>query len=184
MINRHLIWPLSIRYGFFCGISQIILLVTILSTGGSIYHPALALGWIITYVYIHRFIKTLRENEGEGYISFRHAYFCGLSLSFFAFLLYGLVLYLLGTLVFPEILADARRELLRNAEVMEQVFSSNSFFKADDLYQAYENITLGQFSYSEALSKFLGALFLSLIAALILRRKQPPVQHDQSNPLA
>lgn len=184
MINRHLIWPLSIRYGFFCGISQIVLLVTVLSTGGSIYHPALALGWILTYVYLHRFIKSLRESEGEGYITFRHAYFCGLTLSFFAFLLYGLVLYLLGTLVFPEILTDARSELLRNAEAMERIFSSNSFFKADDLYEAYENITLGQFAYSESLSKFLGALFLSLVAALILRRKQPPVQHDQSNPLA
>ncbi|MFM7177536.1 MAG: DUF4199 domain-containing protein [Bacteroidota bacterium] len=184
MINRHLIWPISIRYGFFCGISQIILLATILASGGSIYHPALALGWIITYVYIHRFIKSLRENEGEGYISFRHAYFCGLTLSFFAFLLYGLVLYLLGTLVFPEILTDARNELLRNAEAMERIFSSSSFFKADDLYEAYENITLGQFAYSESLSKFLGALFLSLVAALILRRKQPPIQHDQSNQLA
>ena len=96
------------------------LLVTVLSTGGSIYHPALALGWIITYVYLHRFIKSLRESEGEGYITFRHAYFCGLTLSFFAFLLYGLVLYLLGTLVFPEILTDARSELLRNAEAMER----------------------------------------------------------------
>ena len=184
MINRHLIWPLSIRYGFFCGISQIALLVTILSGGGSIYHPAMALGWIITYVFLHRFIKSLRENEGEGYISFRHAYFGGMALSFFAFLLYGLVLFLLGAFAFPEILTAARTELLRNAEAMEQIFSSNRFFKADDLYEAYENITLGQFAYSESLSKFLGALFLSLVAALILRRKQPPVQNDPSNPFA
>ncbi|MFM2190254.1 MAG: hypothetical protein RL491_640 [Bacteroidota bacterium] len=184
MLNRNVIWPLSIRYGFFCGISQIALLVTILSGGGSIYHPAMALGWIITYVYLHRFIKSLRENEGEGYISFRHAYFGGMALSFFAFLLYGLVLFLLGAFAFTEILTAARTELLRNAEAMEQIFSSNRFFKADDLYEAYENITLGQFAYSESLSKFLGALFLSLVAALILRRKQPPVQNDPSNPFA
>ncbi|MFZ9942161.1 MAG: DUF4199 domain-containing protein [Bacteroidia bacterium] len=181
MLNRHVIWPLAMRHGFFCGISNLALLLTVLSAGGSIYNPAMAIGWLITYLFLHRFMKYLRENEGEGFLTFKHAFFAGFAMSFFAFVLYGMALFLIGAFVFPGLLTDARNELLRNAEALEGILPVSN---VDDMYEAYERISLGQLAYTESLSKFLGGLFLSLVAALILRKKQPPFHNDQPNSVA
>lgn len=170
MVNRHTIVPVALRFGFFCGIAHSVLIVTMLSSGSSLYHPAMVFSFVITVIFIQRCIKSIRENEGEGFITFKHAFASGVFMCFFAFVLLGLVEYILGATMFPNMLEASKNEMLRNIQSADFLMSESQI---DQSYDNFEKLTLGGLAMNDAGSKFFWGIFLSLVLALILRRKQP-----------
>jgi hypothetical protein len=170
MVNRQSILPVALRFGFFCGTAHAVLIVAILSSGSSLYHPATIFAFVITFIFILRCVRSIRENEGEGFISFKHAMVSGAFMCFFAFLLLGLVEYILGATLFPNMLEMSKNEMLRNIEAAEFIMSESQI---ERYYDDIEKLTLAGLTMNDAASKFFWGLLLSLILALSLRRKRP-----------
>lgn len=177
MLNRQVIAPIALRFGFFCGVCHSIMTIAVIYFGGTLYDPAMFFGVVLTIAFTMRCIKSIRENEGEGFITFKHAFFTGVALSFFAFLLYGLVVYLLGALVFTDMLSHAINEMLRSVEMLDGILNES---QRDTLLDGYEKLTLGELAFNDASSKFFWGIFISLILALILKKKPPvqPISHE------
>ncbi|MFM7078693.1 MAG: DUF4199 domain-containing protein [Bacteroidota bacterium] len=141
-----------------------------LSSGSSLYHPAMVFSFVISFIFIRRCIKSIRENEGEGFIKFKHAFASGAFMCFFAFLLLGLIEYILGATVFPNMLEVSKNEMLRNIQTAEFMMSESQI---EQSYDNFEKLTLGGLAMNDAGSKFFWGILLSLILALIFRRKRP-----------
>ncbi len=170
MINRQTILPIALRFGFFCGVGHAALVTFALAFGFNLYSPVMFFQFVISVIFIQRCIRSIRENEGEGFISFKHAFVSGLMVCFFAFSLLGLVEYIVGAAVFPDMLTDSKNDMLQNLQAMEQFLSESQL---EESYKNFEELTLGGLVANDAISKFFWGILLSLILAFIHRRKQP-----------
>ena len=161
----------AILYGAYYGMSAFVFSVLLSYTLGNPLGLVSWLGVWIPVMFICIAIKHQRDFLQEGYIDYWEAFRTGLSTIFFGGILFGMLLYLFGTVVQPHLLADYKTDMLNETENMRTINLFNEKL-IDDIAEGIEKTTLGSAITGDYFNKTLGAALVSLIAASIYKRKK------------
>lgn len=168
----------AIHYGAYYGLSAFIFSALLSYTLGNPLGLVSWLGVWIPVLFICLAMKHQRDNVSEGYIDYWEAFRTGLSTIFFGGILFGMLLYLFGTVVQPNLLADYKTDMLNETENMRNLKFFNEAL-VDSIVDGIEKTTLGSAITGDYFNKTLGAALVSLVAAAIYKRnKNINTTHD------
>ena len=114
-------------------------------------------------------MKAVRDIEPGGPFPYWRAFRTGLLTAFFSSTLYCLLFYLFSMLV-PEILNVYMQQVEAGMDAAKSFLSDELM---DKMMEELEKTTLRDIAFNEFFRKMVGGLFVSLIAAAALYRKNP-----------
>jgi len=165
----------TLHYGTLSGLAGFTLFV-VLHLAGS--NPLGRLSWWgawIPVLFICLATRRIRNDVFGGTITYWQAYKAGVLTAFFGALLFALLAYVFGKLVFPDLLEIHRGEMLEDMEASRMIFSQ-------DMYeQGVENIrklTMALVAYNDFTMKMLGGITVSFITAAVYRNPPLPSAHE------
>jgi hypothetical protein len=114
-------------------------------------------------------MKAVRDVEPGGPFTFGKALKTGLITAFYSATLYSLLFYLFGMMV-PDVINAYMKQVEEGMSAAKGFMSEELM---DKMYEEMEKTTLPDIAFSEFFRKMVGGLFVSLVAAAALYRKNP-----------
>lgn len=182
------LYKIPINYGTIAGLLYFILFIAIYYAGGNPLGKYSYFGAWIPIVFIYLGIKNHRDKELGGFINFVKALGAGMFITFAFASLFNMLVYSFGTFVAPNLVDRQMSEFVEQLDEMQKsidqmkAMGNESFVQslqllydkaADELEKHPESFTLGSFTWNDFQTKLAGGFFVSLIMALILKRKEP-----------
>jgi hypothetical protein len=125
----------------------------------------------IPVVFIAWSTRRVRERALGGAITYWSAFKAGVLTAFFGSLLFALLVYVCGRLVFPGLLERHKAALLEDMEAARLFFSDDFYEKG---VESIEQLTLAAAAYNDFTLKMLGGTAVSFITAAFFRTTRPP----------
>jgi len=167
-VNRGNQTKVALHYGVMSGLTSILVFVLIYFSGNSPLGQSSWLGVWVPVVFIPLAIKFHRNKNLEGYITFGQGFFTGIKTTFFAALLFSLLVYLFGAVIDGNLLESYKEEAMVGMEEVRPYFSENMI---DAALENLDKMTMSSVAFNEFLTKMLGGAIISLIAAAAYRKK-------------
>lgn len=179
---------IPLNYATIAGLVYFIIFLTIYYSGANPLGKYSYFGIWIPVVVIYFGIKHHRDKELNGYIDYIKALGTGMFISFVSISLFSILVYSFGTFVAPDVLDRQMAEVMEGLNEMQNSINqmkdmgSNSLAEslqtlydkaAEELEKHPENFTLSSFIWGDFQAKLYGGFFVSLIIALILKKKEP-----------
>ncbi len=161
----------ALNYGAYYGLSAFVFAAV---ASYSLGNPLGLVSWLgvwIPILFICLAMKHQRDSVLGGYIDYWDAYRTGLFTVFFGGILFGMLLYLFGTVIKPSLLADYKTDMLNETENMRNIKFFNEAL-VDSIVDGIEKTTLGSAIMGDYFNKTLGAALVSLIAASVYKRNK------------
>lgn len=161
----------ALKYGAYYGMASFAFAVILTQLVGNPLGPASWFGVWIPILFIAIAIKAHRQSY-LGYISFGEAFRTGFYTIVCGGVLYGLLVYMYGTLVVPEMIDNYKASSLADIEQVGgmQLIGDTWLEKMAD---SIDKTTLGNALTGDYFNKIIGAAITSLIMAAIYKRKLP-----------
>ena len=166
----------ALNYGSIGGIVTFLFLMILFALGINPLGPA---SWVCSWVPIVFIVKATinyRDHENGGMITYLQGIQLGFMTEFFGALILSLLLYIVGTLLSPELFSDYIADSLAKIQredvrkMTEELIGEATYEKS---IEALQNLTFSAFLYSEFLWKTFGGLLVSLFTAAIFKHKAP-----------
>jgi hypothetical protein len=169
-MNRNPVIFNSLHYGTICGLVVFALYLLIYFTGYSAFGPLSFITALVPVFFLRSAIRHVRNEHGEGYITFGKAFSTGLYTSFFYALLFGMSFYLMAVFIAPGLLNEYKKIAEESIEQSAWLFSETMMEVARE---NNDRLGMTDLVYGEAFRKFIWAVLLSLIFALAMKRALP-----------
>jgi len=171
----------SMQFGAYSGLSKFVLFLLLYFMHVSPLGNWSSLGYILAILFIVLGTRFHRDQDLESYMTFGRGVGIGFSISTCSSILYALMVYIFGMLVDASILDVYKKESLKALDEASKMFQSEAMqSKMGEVVQQIENITMVDIAQSVFMNGILGGLFAALIVSLILRRKRPFFDDNQS----
>ena len=165
----------ALNIGAFYGISSFAFFLFLYSKGLAPGSSSSWLGAWIPILFSVWGIRTYRDHECGGTISYWHAFRAGFLTIACGALLFGLLFYLYGIIGSTDLLDNYKQEMLKEVEQTESAMKSLLGDKIyDTMVDNVNKTTLASVAVSDFFNKCLSGFFLSLIVAAFLKRNPPP----------
>ncbi|HET6244845.1 MAG: DUF4199 domain-containing protein [Bacteroidetes bacterium] len=171
-----------LNYGSIAGVVAFSIFLIIYMLG---YNPLGSYSWVgawVPIVFIILGIKKHRDQNLEGFITYGQAFGMGFMITFIFASLFGLLVYIFGTVVDPGIVEMTRSESLeamqQASDQMPQIFSEELY---DKMIEQLEAITISSLSFSEFTNKLFWGIIISLLAAAFLKHSKSPFEEDSND---
>lgn len=137
-------------------------------------------GFWIPVVFIRMGILHYRKEAGEGFVGYGRALLVGMATGIFSSILYGLLVFIFGTLVDPLILDNFKEETLKGIEEgMKYMQGGQLAGMMEKAILEIEKMGMEDISLSVFYNGSLYGFFISLIAAGILKKSKPFFESTQ-----
>jgi hypothetical protein len=170
LMNDNYFVKTSLHYGALSGIGSFLFYLLLYFAGQNLFGPVTMLGIWIPVLFIVFAIRFYRNGYLGGYITFGRAFLLGVTTSLFGAALFGLSFYLFGIIYDPGLVESYKLMAEDSLEQGKALLSDSMYEKAMD---SIELVTMGSLAFSEAFNKVLGGALISLVVALIMKRKSP-----------
>lgn len=138
-------------------------------------HPFSAvrgLGIVIPSIFMYRYIKQFKIEEGEGFITFGRAFQVGVMFTFIYASLTAMLIFLFGSLVDGSFVDFANTHDLRVLELTKEAGES-VFVNLDEQMELIKQRDLGSFALMDFWKKTSSGFIIALIVAAVLKQKPP-----------
>lgn len=187
---------IPLKYALIASLVYFVLFLVIYYAGENPMGLYSFFGIWIPVVAIFMGIKHYRDRELNGYISFIQGLGTGMFMAFALSLVFNLLCYGFGSIIGTDIIdrqmtetikwlddlqvqIDNQKKLVTTSPDEIKVLQDYYDQAAEQLEKHPENFTLGAFIWKDFQSKLYGGFFVSLIIALILKRKEPIFSNQQ-----
>ncbi|MBL7926180.1 MAG: DUF4199 domain-containing protein [Bacteroidia bacterium] len=167
----HNYFQTSLRFGAYYGVAAFAFAVIITAMVGNPLGPASWFGVWIPILFIARSILMHRKIH-DGFISFGEAFRTGFYTIVCGGVLYGLMVYMYGSLVVPQMLDNYKSSSIADVEQIAtmQIISESWLEKMVD---SINQTSLGNALMGDYFNKIIGGAIVSLIMAAIYKRNIP-----------
>ncbi|MEQ9188681.1 MAG: DUF4199 domain-containing protein [Cryomorphaceae bacterium] len=131
-----------------------------------------AFGVVIPSIFMFRYIKQFKIEEGEGFITFGRAFQVGVMFTFIYASLTAMLIFLFGSLVDGSFVDFANTHDLRVLELTKEAGES-VFVNLDEQMELIEQRDLGSFALMDFWKKTSSGFIIALIVAAVLKQKPP-----------
>lgn len=162
---------IALNYGALSGLSCFGMFLLLYFLGFNPLGSISIVGIWIPVVFICLSTKTYRENELEGFMSYKQGIKIGFFTALSGGLLFAFLIYIFGRIIDENLVENYKKEFIVQLEATKSFFSDKMY----DMYMTSINEqTMSKLAFSEFISKAIGGLIVSLITAAIFK-KQPPI---------
>ena len=176
-------WQLALNFGAYYGLSAFAVFILMQATGSNPFGFLLIfLSGLLMIVWLSMVIKTLRDKHLGGFISYKDAFLTSLLTLLLASALYGILLYIDGIVIYPNLLDEYKIFMQSQTEQLTTMKAFESL--AEQMEEEIDKTTLSQFAMSEFTSKSFWGTILCLILSAIFKRNKTEsflVDNEQQN---
>lgn len=138
------------------------------------FGPVKFLGVVIPAVFMYLAVRRFREQETEGFITFRQAFAIGSIFVMVYSSLCGMLTFLHGSLLDPGLTERIMQFNLEGLGMMKDaMLEYRGREEYERLLEEAKNTGMGDIAMGDFISKAFGSTLLALVIAIILRKKPP-----------
>jgi len=164
-----------LNFGAYIGLADFIIFLILYLSGFNPLGPASWLGAIFPVILMVYGAKVYRVYCMDGYMNYGKSFSTILSIGIAGAILFGIMVYMFGTIIDPSIVEMKINEAVEIFEKLRKMMGDDWYEKNLALVanEIHDKMNMGSIVRDDVTSKFLGALLVAFVASFFVRKSKP-----------